>query len=159
MPATIWSTVCPIFTVVITVHLQRNTVMEKLYTITIYPKAEVPTGPIIKEESSGSLLSHGTSKADAIKVEKVAIWPVDFYVIDIANRFNLCKKAADSRHKVSQVFIKHFGVPFKASMYYDNRKVWDLEVNRALRERFTDYGHTEKGCWTTFMKKAQQPAK
>lgn len=90
------------------------------------------SGPIIKEESSGSLLSHGTSKSDAIEVEKVAIWPVDFYVIDIANRFNLCKKAADSRRKVSQVFIKHFSVPFKASTYYDNRKVWDLEVNRAL---------------------------
>ncbi|KAG2125819.1 hypothetical protein DEU56DRAFT_916320 [Suillus clintonianus] len=116
-------------------------------------------GPIIKEESSGSLLSRGTSKADAIEVEKVAIWPVDFYVIDIANGFNLCKKAADSRRKVSQVFINHFGVPFKASTYYDNRKVWDLEVNRALRERFTNYGRTEKGRWTAFMKKAQRPAK
>ncbi|KAG2037614.1 hypothetical protein BDR03DRAFT_1010659 [Suillus americanus] len=117
------------------------------------------TGPIIKEESSGNLLSYGTLKADAIEVEEVAIWPVDFYVINIANGFNLCKKAADSRHKVSQVFIKHFGMPFKASTYYNNRKVSDLEVNRVLRERFTDYGHTEKGRWTAFMKKAQWPAK
>jgi hypothetical protein len=92
-------------------------------------------------------------------VEKVALWPVDFYVIDIANGFNLCKKAADSRRKVSQAFIKHFGVPFKASTYYDNKKVWDLEANRALRERFTGYGRTGKGRWTAFMKKAQRPAK
>jgi len=110
-------------------------------------------------ESSVSLLSHGTSKADAIEVEKVALWPVNFYVIDITNGFNLCKKAADSWCKVSQAFIKHFGVPFKASTYYNNKKVWDLEVNQALHERFTGYGHTETGRWTTFMKKVQQPAK
>jgi len=84
---------------------------------------------------------------------------VDFYVVDVANGFNMCKGAANCRRSVPEAFVKHFGVPFKASTYYDNRKVWDLEVNRALRDHFIAYGRMEKGQWTAFMKKAQWPTK
>ncbi|KAG1788960.1 uncharacterized protein HD556DRAFT_1538510 [Suillus plorans] len=115
--------------------------------------------PIVKKEDSGSLLSRGSSSHDAIVVEKVAIWPVDFYVVDISRGFNACQRAVDGRHSVADAFVGHFGVPFKASTFYDNRKVWDFKPNTSLRQRYIDYGRTEKGSWTSFMKKAKRPHK
>ncbi|KAG1726064.1 uncharacterized protein EDB91DRAFT_1254484 [Suillus paluster] len=114
---------------------------------------------IVKKEDSGSLLSHRSSSHDAIIVEKVTIWPVDFYVVDISRGFNACQRAVDGRRSVADAFIGHFGVPFKALTFYDNRKVWDFEPNTSLHQHFIDYGRTEKGSWTSFMKKARQPRK
>jgi hypothetical protein len=115
--------------------------------------------PIVKKEDSGSLLSRGSSSSDAIVVEKVVIWPVDFYVVDVSRGFNACQRAVDGRRSVADAFTGHFGVPFKASTFYDNRKVWDFHPNASLRQRFIDYGRTEKGSWTSFMKKAKRPRK
>ncbi|KAG0700380.1 hypothetical protein DFH29DRAFT_1080705 [Suillus ampliporus] len=115
--------------------------------------------PIVKKEDSGSLLSRRSSSYDAIVVEKVVIWPVDFYVVDISRGFNACQRAVDGRRSVADAFVGHFGVPFKASTFYDNRKVWDFQPNASLRQRFIDYGRTEKGSWTSFMKKAKRPRK
>ncbi|KAG1727915.1 hypothetical protein EDD22DRAFT_961155 [Suillus occidentalis] len=115
--------------------------------------------PIMKKEDSGSLLSRGSSSHDAIIVEKVVIWPVDFYVVDISQGFNACQRAVDGRRSVADAFTGHFGVPFKASTFYDNRKVWDFHPNASLRQCFIDYGRMEKGSWTSFMKKAKRPRK
>ncbi|KAG2095666.1 uncharacterized protein F5147DRAFT_778570 [Suillus discolor] len=115
--------------------------------------------PIVKRESAGSLLSHGTSQANAIEVEKVSIWPTDFYIVDIADGFAMCRMAAMGRRSMADVFAGHFGVPFKASTFYDNQKVWQFSANHGLCERFIEYGRTEKGSWSAFMKKARRPPK
>ncbi|KAG2146624.1 hypothetical protein DEU56DRAFT_753533 [Suillus clintonianus] len=86
-------------------------------------------GPIIAKESSGSVLSHGRSKSSAIEVEKVSVWPADFYVVGIADGFNACKRAAESQCSIAAAFVRHFGVPFRASTYYDNRRLWELGTN------------------------------
>lgn len=113
-------------------------------------------GPIIAKESSGSVLSHGRSKSSAIEVEKVSVWPADFYVVDIADGFNACKRAAESQCSIADAFVGHFGVPFRASTYYDNRRLWELGANRVLRAQFISYGRVDEGRWAAFVEKAER---
>jgi hypothetical protein len=112
-------------------------------------------GPVIKDECPGSVLAHGGSKSDAIEVEKVSIWPADFYVVDIADGFNACKRAADSQRSIADAFVRHFGVPFRASTYYKNRRMWELGANRVLCAQFISYGRVDEGRWAAFVERAE----
>lgn len=113
----------------------------------------------MKKEDSGSLLSHGSSSHNGIIVEKVVIWPVDFYVVDVSRGFNACQRAVDGRRSMADAFTGYFGVLFRASTFYNNCKVWDFHPNALLRQCFIEYGRMEKGSWTSFMKKAKRPRK
>ncbi|KAF8834058.1 hypothetical protein BDN67DRAFT_1016908 [Paxillus ammoniavirescens] len=115
--------------------------------------------PFIKKESSGSLLSHGGSKDNAIEVEKVHTWPIDFYTCNINDCFKQCKIVArsNSSKSVASVFREFFGTPFISSTFYDNRRIWDYDGNRTLCERCINYGRHDKGTWSAFMVKAKRP--
>ncbi|KAH7926698.1 hypothetical protein BV22DRAFT_1127940 [Leucogyrophana mollusca] len=114
--------------------------------------------PIVKTESSGSLLSRGGSRNKPIEVENVIHWPVDFYAVDVGQGFVKCRLAAEAHRSVPEAFAKHFGVPFKSTTFYDNRRVWDWNANKALKKRFVQYGRTRKGLWSAFMKVAERPS-
>ena len=115
--------------------------------------------PLVKRESTGSLLSHGGSKDKPIEVKTVLTWPVDFYACDIAEGFKVCHTAANTHKSVATAFKTFFGIPFVSSTFYDNRKIWDYDGNRKLREQCICHGRTEQGSWVTFMSEAKQPGR
>jgi hypothetical protein len=86
----------------------------------------------------------------------VLTWPVDFYVCDIAEGFKVCRTAANTHKSVATVFKVFFGIPFVSSTFYNNRKIWDYDGNRKLREQCIRHGHAEQGSWVTFMSEAKR---
>lgn len=115
------------------------------------------TDSVVDEASTGNLLTHGHSKENAIEVENVRHWPVDFYVSEIAEGFEQCSKAAATHRGVGKVFQRFFGVKFTSSTFYDNRRVWEHPPNLALRRRLIAQGRHKDATWVAFMAKAERP--
>jgi hypothetical protein len=71
--------------------------------------------PLIKMESSRSLLSHGNLKDKPIEVEMVLTWPVNFYVCDIAEGSKVCHTAANTHVLemcILRIYCKTYGQAF-----------------------------------------------
>ncbi|KAF8885198.1 hypothetical protein BD779DRAFT_1673833 [Infundibulicybe gibba] len=82
--------------------------------------------------------------------EDLPIWPVDFYVVDIVLGFAKCEAARRSRSNVGQTFTSLFGVPFRRSTFYENRKRWE-DASQASRDKSLKAGRTDKGLWSAFL--------
>ncbi|KAF8421739.1 hypothetical protein L210DRAFT_3510134 [Boletus edulis BED1] len=108
--------------------------------------------------STGSLLLQGTSWDDVIEVESVRLWPVDFYICEIAEGFERCAEAAATHKGVGRMFRRVFGLnKFIPSTFYDNRRVWDYPCNLELRQRLQALGHHKDATWAAFMSEAERP--
>lgn len=74
-------------------------------------------GPVIKEE----VLARGGSKSNAVEVEKVSIWLANFYIVNIADGFIVCKRAEDSQHSIAGTLVCHSGHPHSmTTIGYEN---------------------------------------
>lgn len=112
---------------------------------------------LIDELDPGNLLSRGESFNNAIEVENIRHWPVDFYVSEVAEGFQRCSNAAATHRGVATAFERFFGVPFVSSTFYDNRRVWEYLPNYVLRQRLTRLGQHEDATWVAFMARAARP--
>ncbi|KAJ7586783.1 hypothetical protein C8J56DRAFT_891653 [Mycena floridula] len=74
-------------------------------------------------QSSQSHASSIPSKpALTIRPHRQAVWPADFFVVDIVNSFAKFHDPAEST--TAELFIQFFRKPFKSSTFYENRKRW-----------------------------------
>jgi hypothetical protein len=91
----------------------------------------------------------GQTDDDAIDVDD-PVWPADFYVVDIVHGFNQCDRARQARQSVSGAFTATFGIPFRRTTYYENRKRWK-EASQTVRDKSTAAGRTTQGTWAKFI--------
>jgi hypothetical protein len=80
-----------------------------------------------------------------------SVWPADFFVVDIVAAFSACDKARRSDGGVSETFTSLFGLPFRRTTYYENRKRWD-DARQSLRDKSLAAGKTPEGRWSVFLK-------
>jgi hypothetical protein len=95
----------------------------------------------------------GQSKDDAIDVDEVT-WPGDFYVVDVVKGFDLCDQARRSRGPIAETFTAVFGVPFRSTTYYKNRKQWG-DASQTVRDKSLAAGRTLRGTWGVFMSRTK----
>jgi hypothetical protein len=112
---------------------------------------------LVDELDSGNLLSRGESWDNAIEVENVRHWPIDFYVSEVAEGFQCCSNAAATHRGVTTAFECFFGVPFVSSTFYDNRRIWEYLPNYILCQCLTSLGQHEDATWVAFMARAARP--
>lgn len=120
-------------------------------------KPSSPLIPIVKPASMGNLMTCGNSRGSPIEVEQVCVWPVDFFMCDIAEGFRHCGQVAHTHHHVTSTFEEFFGVPFTRSTFLESRLIWNYTDNLHWHEQCTRYGRTPEGTWHAFMAKAQTP--
>jgi hypothetical protein len=72
-------------------------------------------------------------------------------VVDVVAAFSACDKARRSDSGVGETFTNLFGLPFRCTTYYENRKRWD-DVHQSLRDKSLAAGKTPEGQWSVFLK-------
>jgi hypothetical protein len=65
--------------------------------------------------------------------------------------FSACDKARRSGRSVGETFTGLFGVPFRRTTFYENRKRWD-DARQSLRDKSLAAGKTSEGRWLVFLK-------
>lgn len=113
--------------------------------------------PVNNPTEMGGVLSRGSSHDSPINVDHVRLWPVDFYVCEIAQGFKLCAQAAATHKGVRTAFARFFDIEFHSSTFYDNRRIWEHPANRELGQQLVRLGRCEAGKWVAFMAKAVRP--
>lgn len=79
------------------------------------------------------------------------VWPFDFYADEMDIGFRKCRREANKARPVGSVFEDYFGVKFVKSTFYDHRCHW-RSVGSSIRRRYIDYGRTERGRWSAFVR-------
>lgn len=79
------------------------------------------------------------------------IWPFDFYADEMDTGFKKCHLESNKHRPVEKVFQDYFHVKFVRSTFYDHRRHW-MDVSRLVREQYIEYGHTERGRWSNFIR-------
>ena len=115
----------------------------------------LPPQPIIEWGSTACVRSHGQSHENAINVEDVRLWPMDFHVCDVAQFIRLTRLPSHHQ-RLRRMFEEYFGIPFCPQTFRKTREVWECRANRNLHEHFIDYRRSERGLWSTFMTEAKQ---
>ncbi|KAJ7587482.1 hypothetical protein C8J56DRAFT_1050696 [Mycena floridula] len=102
-------------------------------------------------QSSQSQASSIPSKpALTIRPHRQAVWPADFFVVDIINSFAKFHDPAEST--TAELFTQFFRKPFKSSTFYENRKRWQI-ANQTARNEAVAAGQTMESLWSVFSKK------
>jgi hypothetical protein len=105
------------------------------------------------EDGSNDNTQAGTD--DNYRREPVSSWPADFFVVDIVAAFSACDKARRSDSGVGETFTNLFGLPFRRTTYYENRKRWD-DAHQSLRDKSLAAGKTPEGQWSVFLKASRR---
>jgi hypothetical protein len=95
----------------------------------------------------------GLTANHAIVVDD-AVWPADFYVVDIVDGFGQCDRARRLRQPIAKAFQAIFGVIFRSTTFYENRRRWE-SATQASRDESIAAGRTPEGSWTVFIKRNQ----
>jgi hypothetical protein len=92
----------------------------------------------------------GHCSEDAIIVDDGPLWPADFYVVDIVGGFKECDRAKLAGVSIAKTFHSLFGLDFRRTTYYDNKKRWET-APQASCAKSLKAGRSPEGLWPAFL--------